>query len=919
MASTYVNNLRLNEMATGDASGTWGTITNTNLELIGEALGFGTEAITTNADTHTTTVADGASDGGRAMYLKYTGTLDSACTITIAPNTMKRMQFIENGTSGSQNIIISQGSGANITIPPGDTKAVYLDGAGSGAAVVDAFASLNVVDLKVEDDLTVTDDASVGGDLLVSGEVQTANIGFTDGDNAMTIADGGAVTFPQTSVFTSGFTASAGATITTADNNAQLTLVSTDADNSSGPIMELYRNSSSPADDDFIGRVKFIARNDNSQDFVGIDMIGRVIDASDGTEDSEFRLTTMRAGTQTTDLKITSSGVSSVPEIVFNEDGTDLDFRVEGSSVTNVIFVNAGDNDLHIGTGADLITDTAGTSNTRIGVNAGNSIQSGGNYNVVVGDEAGTAITTGDNNTLLGYQTGDALTTPFGNVAIGDRALSAETTGQRNTAVGSTALFAQNNTGNELVYNTAVGYQTGAAITTGSLNTFVGALSGDALTTGTTNCALGYLTLSAETTGLRNTAMGYSALANQNSTAGHEMYNTAYGFFAGLNITTGLQNVLIGGDAGDALTDADYNVAVGRGALSADTLGSRSVAIGHTALENQNFTSATNAYNVCIGYEAGHDITTGQQNTLVGGLAGDKLTDADYNVVMGLNSLGTDVRGSRSTAVGYATLAAQNFSSATNTHNSAFGYSAGTSVTTGTTNTYLGAQAGATSTTASNNTCVGAYAGSDIVDGSANIMIGVETGISGTALTTGSENIFIGNGISAGLSSGTQRLAIGHSVAPLGDNYFTFGKGTSGDRVYNSFTANASWTRHSDERLKKDIQDNTDCGLNFINDLRPVTFKFKSYSEVDQNLSCYDANATEVDYPNKMYGLIAQEVKQAMEDNNITDFGGWDCPEENGLQGIAQEMFVHPLIKAVQELSAQVTALQSEVKALKGE
>ena len=176
MASTYVNNLRLNEMGTGDASGTWGTTTNTNLELIGEALGFGTEAITTNADTHTTTVADGASDAGRAMYLKYTGTLDSACTITIAPNTMTRMQLIENGTSGSQNIIISQGSGANITIPPGDTKAVYLDGAGSGAAVVDAFASLSTVDLKVQDDLTVTDDATIGGTLGVTGVV-TANAG----------------------------------------------------------------------------------------------------------------------------------------------------------------------------------------------------------------------------------------------------------------------------------------------------------------------------------------------------------------------------------------------------------------------------------------------------------------------------------------------------------------------------------------------------------------------------------------------------------------------------------------------------------------------------------------------------------------------------------------------------------------------
>ena len=45
MASSYVNDLRLNEMATGDASGTWGDTTNTNLELIGEALSFGTEGI----------------------------------------------------------------------------------------------------------------------------------------------------------------------------------------------------------------------------------------------------------------------------------------------------------------------------------------------------------------------------------------------------------------------------------------------------------------------------------------------------------------------------------------------------------------------------------------------------------------------------------------------------------------------------------------------------------------------------------------------------------------------------------------------------------------------------------------------------------------------------------------------------------
>ena len=186
--ATYINDLRLKEIGTGESSGTWGTETNVNLELIGEALGYGTEGITTNADTHTSTVADGATDPVRAMFVKYTGTLDSACTITIAPNTVNRMQFIENATSGSQNIIISQGSGANITIPPSDVKAVYLDGAGSGAAVVDAFANLNVVDLKVQEDLIVTSTALVTG-VLTTTATQVATGGITSGSSILSDTD----------------------------------------------------------------------------------------------------------------------------------------------------------------------------------------------------------------------------------------------------------------------------------------------------------------------------------------------------------------------------------------------------------------------------------------------------------------------------------------------------------------------------------------------------------------------------------------------------------------------------------------------------------------------------------------------------------------------------------------------------------
>ena len=181
MASTFVNNLRLEEMATGEQSGNWGTKTNTNLELVGEALGFGTEAITTNANTHATTVADATSDAGRAIYISYTGALDSDCTITISPDTMKRVHIIKNattdsGSSGPYNILIKQGSGggASVTIPNGDTKIVSLDGGGSGAIVTDVLDSLSVVDLKVQDDLTVTDDATIGGALTVSG-LTTAN------------------------------------------------------------------------------------------------------------------------------------------------------------------------------------------------------------------------------------------------------------------------------------------------------------------------------------------------------------------------------------------------------------------------------------------------------------------------------------------------------------------------------------------------------------------------------------------------------------------------------------------------------------------------------------------------------------------------------------------------------------------------
>ena len=337
--ATYVNDLRLKEIATGDESGTWGTSTNTNLELIAEAFSFGTEGITTNADTHTTTIADGSTDPGRSLFLKYTGTLDSACTITIGPNTVSKLWFIENATSGSQNIIIKQGSGATVTIPAGDTKAIYSDGAGSGAAMVDAFASLNVVDLKVEDDLTVTDDLIVNGDIDLEGSIDvngTANLDVVDID--------GAVDMASTLQVDGAITSSSGATITVSDNSDTLSLVSTDADASNGPVLRLYRNSSSPADNDFLGNIQFVGRNDNSQDVQYAEEEVYILDASDGTEDGLYNINVITGGTNLSYLQL-KAGTGSV----FNEDSNDIDFRVESNGNANMLFVDGGNDRVGIG------------------------------------------------------------------------------------------------------------------------------------------------------------------------------------------------------------------------------------------------------------------------------------------------------------------------------------------------------------------------------------------------------------------------------------------------------------------------------------------------------------------------------------------------------------------------------------------
>ena len=158
-------------------------------------------------------------------------------------------------------------------------------------------------------------------------------------DDSITSAKlSGNLTTPGTLAVTGGITA------TTTDNSDTLTLISTDADASSGPNLRLYRNSGSPADVDELGNIIFQGRNDNSQDVQYAEIEAYALDASDGTEDGLLNFNTIRNGAVNSFFK------SNATEVVINDDSVDLDFRVESDNSTHALFVQGSDGNVGIGT-----------------------------------------------------------------------------------------------------------------------------------------------------------------------------------------------------------------------------------------------------------------------------------------------------------------------------------------------------------------------------------------------------------------------------------------------------------------------------------------------------------------------------------------------------------------------------------------
>ena len=155
MANTTSTSLKLTVQATGDNSGTWGQITNTNLLVLEQAIG-GYEAIgiTTGA---TLTFSNGVISNGKNQVLKLTGTIAANRTVTI-PDSIEKTYIVDNATTGAYTVTFKTSSGTGVTWSATDksTKIIYSD----GTNVVDtAFVSNAITE--------VSEDTSpqLGGDL----------------------------------------------------------------------------------------------------------------------------------------------------------------------------------------------------------------------------------------------------------------------------------------------------------------------------------------------------------------------------------------------------------------------------------------------------------------------------------------------------------------------------------------------------------------------------------------------------------------------------------------------------------------------------------------------------------------------------------------------------------------------------------
>jgi hypothetical protein len=381
--SSYTNSLGLELPTTGSRSGTWGDMTNTNMEIIDRGVG-GVVTITLSGTTHTLTTTDGSKTDGQYKVLALGGSPSGENTITISPNNQTKLYVVVN--SSGQTAVFSQGSGANVSIPNGGSDIIYADGAGSGAAVTSVFSKALATG-NVTSSGTISAATAFVPDAADGATLGTAALEFSD----LFLADAGVINFGNDQDVTLTHVADSGLTLSAGANATQLSISSTESGASVGPTINLVRDSGSPADNDALGYLNFVGDNSAAAQESYAQIYAMATDVTNGTEDGVLYINTMNDGTVETAVLVMDESVA---------------FKVNDTLTYNQGFAQ--------NTAMVFYQETAPTGWTK--------------------------VTSGIDDKALRVQTGSAGGTTGGSVAFETAFASQSVTGSVSTSVGSTTL-----------------------------------------------------------------------------------------------------------------------------------------------------------------------------------------------------------------------------------------------------------------------------------------------------------------------------------------------------------------------------------------------------------------------------------------------------------------------------------------------
>ena len=397
---------------------------------------------------------------------------------------------------------------------------------------------------------------------------------------------------------------------------------------------------------------------------------------------------------------------------------------------------------------------STGSDNTIIGYKAGSAIQTGVG-NTLFGSNAGANLTSGLDNLVLGYQSGFNLNSGSYNVILGPQAGYSLNNGQGNIYSGYQSGY-NNSTGS---YNINMGYQSGYTSTGNNYNIHVGHKAGYK-SEADNNLFLGYQSGLNNTFGTNNIFIGVEAGAGVNVNSEQIGVNNIFlGTHSGYSNDNGYSNIYMGAQAGESSIDGSKNIFIGENAGSSGTT-SHNIFIGNASSNTAGIgylSTGIGEYNVFVGSDVGIANTTGSKNIFLGDKAGRDNTTGVENIYIGTN-------------------AGQQANTYTANYNIAIGSDTGINNLSGTENILIGRQVAGlvTSTNYNQNIIIGTDAGQNIQQDN-QIFIGTNTGQNNTTgdrnifigLNAGSTNIISNDNVIIGSNAGVSLIGNGSSI---GDN-----------------------------------------------------------------------------------------------------------------------------------------------------